>query len=216
METRTDVSIEEDSKNLNERTLEHFGRIDILVVNAGISMRAILEDLDLKVFEKVMNVNLWGAVYTTKYALPHLIKAKGSVVGVSSIGGDVGMPARTAYCASKAALQGFLDALRVENLKTGLHVLVACPNYTESNIRRQALNAKGEHQDESPLNEGSIMSAEEVAVVIANATVKRKRRVTLTFEGKLIVLLSKFFPAMIERIAFKRITAEPGSPIKLE
>jgi len=216
MECPTDVSKEHDCQVLIERTLEHFGRIDILIVNAGISMRAILEELDLSVFDTVMKVNLWGAVYCTKYALPHLLKAKGSVVGVSSIGGYVGLPARTAYCASKSALQGFMDSLRTENLKTGLHVLVVCPNYTESNIRKQALNAKGEHQDESPINEGSVMSSQEVAIIIANAIEKRKRRVTLTFEGKLIVFLSKFFPSIIEKIAFKRITAEPGSPIKLE
>ena len=103
----------------------------------------------------------------------------------------------------------------LSNVQT-MFLLVACPNYTESNIRKQALNAQGEHQDESPLNEGSIMSAEKVAVLISDAIVKRKRRVTLTNEGKLIVFLSKFLPSMIERIAFKRITAEPGSPIKLE
>ncbi|HAW51823.1 MAG TPA: short-chain dehydrogenase, partial [Flavobacteriales bacterium] len=160
--------------------------------------------------------NLFGAVYCTKYALPHLLKSGGSVVGVSSIAGYVGLPARTAYSSSKYGLQGFLDALRTENRKTGLHVLVACPGYTESNIRKKALDASGKSQDESPLKEDKIMSAESVAVEITRAIEKRKRTLTLTTEGKLAVFFSKFFPSFIEAMVFKKVTSEPGSPIRLK
>jgi len=213
---KTDVSVEKDCKDLIERTMEHFGRIDVLINNAGISMRATLEDMDIEVFRKVIDVNLFGAVYCTKYALPHLLKAKGSVVGVSSIAGYVGLPARTAYSSSKYGLQGFLDALRTENRKTGLHVLVACPGYTESNIRKKALDASGKSQDESPLKEDKIMSAATVASEITKAIEERKRTLTLTTEGKLAVFLSKFFPSFIEGMVFKKVTSEPGSPIRLK
>src|SRR5690606_1398818 len=119
------------------------------------------------------------------------LKTRGSVVGVSSIAGYVGLPARTAYSASKYGMQGFLDALRTENLKTGLHVVVACPGYTASNIRVNALNAKGEAQQETPKQEEKLMQPEEVATAIADAVVKRKRTIVLTTEGKMAVWLSK-------------------------
>ncbi|MEQ8323854.1 MAG: SDR family oxidoreductase [Vicingaceae bacterium] len=213
---QTDVTDELQCKDLIERTMEHFGRIDVLINNAGISMRATLENMDLEVFRKVVDVNLMGAVYCTKYALPYLLKSKGSVVGVSSIAGYVGLPARTAYSSSKYALQGFLDALRTENRKTGLHVLVACPGYTESNIRKRALNAEGTSQDESPLKEDKIMPASEVARAITKAIERRKRTLTLTTEGKMAVFFSKFFPSFIEAMVFKKVSSEPGSPIRMQ
>ena len=216
LSVKTDVSLEESCKNMIEKTIETYGQIDVLVNNAGISIRAILEDMQLDTFKKVMDVNLYGAVYCTKYALPYLLKTKGSVVGVSSIAGYVGLPARTAYCASKSGLQGFLESLRIENRKTGLHVLVACPGYTESNIRKKALNAVGESQDESPINEGNIMPASAVARKLVRAVIKRKRRLTLTTEGILAVHIAKFFPGFIETQIFKRVTSEPGSPIRLK
>jgi NAD(P)-dependent dehydrogenase (short-subunit alcohol dehydrogenase family) len=212
----TDVTVESSCKNLIDTCVKTYGGIDVLINNAGISIRAILEDMSLETFRKVMDVNFWGAVMCTKFALPYLLKSKGSVVGVSSIAGYVGLPARTAYSASKSGLQGFLEALRTENRNTGLHVLVACPGYTESNIRKKALNAKGESQGESPLNEGSIMPASEVAKRLIRAVEKRKRRLTLTTEGKLAVHTAKFFPSFVEGLVFKRVTSEPGSPIRLK
>jgi short-subunit dehydrogenase len=141
-----------------------------------------------------------------------LLKSKGSVVGVSSIAGYVGLPARTAYSASKYALQGFLDALRTENRKKGLHVLVACPGYTASNIRNSALTADGKQQGESPRDEDKMMQPEEVAKHIYNAVEKRKRTIVLTTEGKLAVFLSKFFPSFIEKMVFNKVAKEPNSP----
>ena len=100
-------------------------------------MRSIFKDLNLSVFKKVMQVNFWGTVYCTKYALPYILKSKGSIVGVSSIAGHKGLPGRTAYSASKFALQGFLESLRIENLKNNLHVLIISPGFTSSNIRKK-------------------------------------------------------------------------------
>ncbi len=203
-----DVSRENDCKVLIEKTVETFGGIDVLINNAGISMRALFAGLNLDVMRKLMDINFWGTVYCTKYALPYLLKAKGSVVGVSSIAGYNGLPGRTGYSASKFAMQGFLDALRIENLKTGLHVLVACPGYTASNVRNAALVADGSTQGESPRDEGKMMTAEQVAEEIVSAVMKRKRTIVLTAQGKLAVWLNKIFPALTDRLVFNAVAKE--------
>src|SRR6266702_3222903 len=125
-----DVTVEEDCDHLIKQAISAFGKIDVLVNNAGISMRALFKDADIKVLKSVMDVNFWGTVYCTKYALPEILKTKGSIVGVSSIAGYKGLPGRTGYSASKFAMNGFLDALRFENLKTGIHILTGCPGFT--------------------------------------------------------------------------------------
>lgn len=212
---KTDVSQERDCQNLIEKTMEHFGQIDVLINNAGISMRGLFKDTKLEVIKKVMDINFWGTVYCTKFALPHLLKTKGSVVGVISIAGYMGLPGRTGYGASKYAVRGFLDTLRVENFKNGLHVLVAAPGFTASNIRNTSLTATGEPQGKSPRDEGKMMSAEECAEHIINATVKRKRELILTFkEGKFTVWLSKWFPSLLDKLAYNHMAKEPDSPFK--
>lgn len=210
----TDVTKEEDCRILIDKTIEHFGGVDVLINNAGISMRALFTEAKLEVIRQVMDVNFWGTVYCTKFALPYLIKNKGSLVGVSSIAGYKGLPARTGYSASKFAMQGFMECIRIENLKKGLHVLVACPGFTASNIRNTALTADGTTQGKSPLEEGKIMQPEEVAEEILNAVIKRKREIILTRQGKLTVLLNKFFPAWMDGMVFKTFAKEPDSPLK--
>jgi NADP-dependent 3-hydroxy acid dehydrogenase YdfG len=160
---KTDVSKEEDCRKLIEQTVETYGGIDVLVNNAGISMRALFKELDLKVLHQLMDVNFWGCVYCTKYALPYLLERKGSVVGVTSIAGYKGLPARTGYSASKFAMNGFLDTLRTEHLYDGLHVMTFAPGFTASNVRFAALTADGSPQGESPRDENTMMSAECVA-----------------------------------------------------
>jgi short-subunit dehydrogenase len=209
-----DVSIEEDCRNLISETVRNFGRIDVLINNAGISMRALFEHVDLEVIRRLMDVNFWGTVYCTKLALPYLLKTGGSVVGVSSIAGYKGLPGRTGYSASKFAIQGFLETLRIENLKKGLHVLIACPGFTASNIRNTALVADGSAQGESPRDEGNLMKADVVAVKIANAIVRRRKILVITLQGKLIVLLNKLFPFMIDRLVYNNMAKEPDSPFK--
>ncbi|MFT3738342.1 MAG: SDR family oxidoreductase [Breznakibacter sp.] len=212
---KTDVSEELDCKNLVAGCVQEFGRIDILVNNAGISMRALFKDLDLKVMKQVMDINFWGTVYCTKYALPYLLVSRGSVVGISSIAGFVGLPGRTGYSASKFAMHGFLETLRCENLKTGLHVLIAAPGFTASNIRKTALTADGSQQGETPRKESKMMTAEEVALHLYKAIAKRKRTLVLTFvEGKLTVFLKKLFPSLLERMAYNHMAKEPDSPFK--
>lgn len=209
-----DVSKEEDCKRLVEKTVEHFGKIDILVNNAGISMRAMFRDLDLSVIRNLMDVNFWGTVYCTKYALPYLLEAKGSVVGVISIAGFKGLPARTGYSSSKFAIYGFLDTLRIEHLHDGLHVMVFAPGFTTSNIRNVALTADGSAQGETPRDEDKMMSAEEVAKRMAKGIIKRKSQIVLTPIGNLTVWLNKFFPRLVDKLEYNYMKKEPNSPLK--
>ena len=208
----TDVSIEADCKNLMDKALEKFGRIDVLVNNAGISMRAAFADIELDVLKKVMDVNFWGTVFCTRYAMASILKSKGSIVGVSSIAGYKGLPGRTGYSSSKFAMHGFLESVRIENLKNGIHVLIACPGFTASNIRNTALDANGSVQGETPRDEQKMMQPEEVAKAMVAAVEKRKDRLTLTANGKLTVFLNKFFPKMVDKLVFNHTSKEPGSP----
>lgn len=210
----TDVCREEDCKNLIEKAVEAYQKIDILVNNAGISMRALFKDLDLSVIRQLMDVNFWGTVYCTKYALPYLLQTKGSVVGVISIAGFKGLPARTGYSASKFAVYGFLDTLRVEHLHDGLHVMIFAPGFTASNIRNVALTADGSRQGETPRDEDKMMSAEEVARRMLVGIRKEKAQIILTPIGKITVLLNKFFPRLVDRLEYNYMKKEPGSPLK--
>ncbi|MBU0488196.1 MAG: SDR family oxidoreductase [Bacteroidetes bacterium] len=209
---KTDVSVETDCQAMIEKTVESFGGIDILINNAGISMRAAFVDIDLEVIRKVMDINFWGTVYCTKYAISHLLKSKGSVVGVSSIAGFKGLPGRTGYSASKFAMHGFLDVIRVEMLKKGVHVMVACPGFTQSNIRNTALTKDGSVQGESPREEEKMMTAEQVAGIIARGVDKRKRTLVMTTQGKMTVLVGKFFPKLLDKLTYNHIAKEPGAP----
>jgi short-subunit dehydrogenase len=211
----TDVSKEDDCRQLIQKTVEKYGRIDVLINNAGISMRAGFDDVELDVLRKLMDVNFWGTVYGTKFALPWLLRSKGSVVGIISIAGHVGLPGRTGYAASKFAVRGFLDTLRIEYLKRGLHVLVVAPGFTTSEIRLTALNARGNQQGETPRDETRMMSAESCAKHILKALKKRKRSVVLTFwEGKLSVFLGKWWPSLLDKLSFYHMAKEPNSPFK--
>ncbi len=209
-----DVTNEEDCAHLIKQTLSTFGNIDVLINNAGISMRALFNDADVSVLKTVMDVNFWGTVYCTKYAMPSILKSKGSIVGVSSIAGYKGLPGRTGYSASKFAMNGFLDALRVENLKTGVHILTACPGFTASNIRNTALDKNGAQQGESTLHEEKMMTSDEVAKTIADGVENRARTLIMTGQGKLTVLLNKFFPQLLDTLVFNTIAKERNSLLK--
>jgi dehydrogenase/reductase SDR family member 7B len=211
---KTDVSNEKDCKNMVELAIKRFDRIDILVNNAGLSMRALFEGINLDVLKQLMDVNFWGTVYCSYYALPWLLKSSGSLVGVSSIAGYKGLPARTGYSASKFAIHGLLESIRIENLKKGLHVLIACPGFTSSNIRKTALGPDGSNQEESPRDENKMMTADEVAYYIIKAISKRKRTLVLTRQGKLTVLLNKLFPALTDKLVYNHMAKETDSPFK--
>lgn len=211
---KTDVSVEEDCKNLIQQTVEHFGGIDILVNNAGISMRAMFRDLDLDVIRRLMDTNFWGTVYCTKYALPYILERKGSIVGVISTAGHIGLPGRTGYSASKFAIRGFLNTLRVEHRYDGLHVMVFAPGFTASNIRNVALLADGSPQGMTPRNENKMMSAEKVAKRMAFGLRHRKNEMILTPIGKMTKFFNFVLPKFVERVEYNMMAKEPESPIK--
>ncbi len=210
---KTDVSIEEDCKNLIDITLEKFHSIDIVINNAGISMRALFKDLNLRVLKTLMDTNFWGTVYTTKYALPYVLKQNGSIVGLSSIAGFMGLPGRTGYCASKFAMHGFLETLRIEHMKQGLHVMVVAPGFTASDIRKNALGPDGSKQGESPKNESKLMPAEKVADKILDGIVKRKRLIILSGMGKMAIFMKRIFPRLIDILDYNEMKREPNSPL---
>jgi dehydrogenase/reductase SDR family member 7B len=209
-----DVSREDDCKKLIEETISHFGSIDVLINNAGISMRALFSELDIEVIRRVMSVNFWGTVYCTKHAFPYLLKSHGSIVGISSIAGKKGLPGRTGYSASKFAMEGFLETIRTENLKKNLHVLIACPGFTATDIRMNALSERGIPQGESPRTEEKMMKPEKVATLIFKAVQNRKRDLILTGNGKLAVWLNKFFPSFADKMVYNHMAKEENSPFK--
>jgi short-subunit dehydrogenase len=195
-----DVSIENDCRHFIESTIKVFGGIDILINNAGVSMRGLMKETDVDVIRRVMEINFFGSVYCTKFALNSIIERRGSIVGISSIAGYRGLPGRSGYSASKFALQGWLEALRTELLDDGVHVMWVCPGFTASNIRNAALNEKGAAQGESPMDEKKLATPEEVADDILKAIRKRRRTLVLTFTGKQTVFMNKFFPGWSDKL----------------
>ena len=210
----SDVSIEAENMDVVNKTIEKYGKIDILINNAGISMRSMFEDCDMDVIKKVMDINFYGTVYATKYALPYIKATKGSIVGVSSIAGYRGLPVRTGYSASKFAMNGFLEALRTELLHTGVHVLTACPGFTASNIRVASLGSDGNSKGESMRDEGNMMSSEEVAHHILKAVKNRDRDMVLTLQGKMVVFLNKWLPKLTDKLTYNALAKEKDSPLK--
>ena len=210
----TDVTREQDCKNLIDKTVETFGRIDVLICNAGISMRALFDDVDLDVLRRLMDVNFWGTAYCIKYALPYIQQSRGSIIGVSSVAGFHGLPARTGYSSSKYAMHGLLETIRIENLKKGVHVMIAAPGFTASNVRFSALTADGTAQGETPRAEDKMMTAEEVSRRIAKGVWKRKRTLLMEFQGRATNLLKKFWPSMLDKMFYNHMAKEPDSPLK--
>lgn len=196
----TDVSSENECRRFIETTLKVYGAIDILINNAGISMRALFKEVEVDVIKKVMDINFFGAVYCTKYALDSIIEQKGTVVGVSSIAGYRGLPGRSGYSASKFALQGWLEAIKTELTADGVHVMWVCPGFTTSNIRNAALNKDAGSHGETPMDESKMMPAEECATHILRAVQKKKRTLVLTFTGKRTVFMQKFFPKLADTL----------------
>ncbi|MBN1952360.1 MAG: SDR family oxidoreductase [Bacteroidales bacterium] len=210
----TDVSLEEDCRRLIDVTIDTFGRIDILVNNAGISMRAILDDVETHVLHQVMDVNFWGTVYCTKYALPFLQQSRGTIVGISSLAGFHGLPGRCAYSASKFAMHGFLESVRIENWRKKVHVLIVAASFTRSNIRKAALNAQGVAQSETPKDEERLTSPERVARNVLRSIRKRKRTRIMSLQGQLMVFFQRIIPFLTDYAILRTFSKERNSPFK--
>ncbi|WP_167619689.1 SDR family oxidoreductase [Maribellus sediminis] len=212
---QTDVTKEADCKNLIDKAIEKFGKINILINNAGISMRASFDEVEMDVLRQLMDVNYWGTVYCTKFALPHILEQKGSIVGVISTGGYIGLPGRTGYSGSKFAVRGFLDTVRIEYLRSGIHVLVAAPGFTASEIRKTALTKDGSQQGATPRNESKMMSAERCASIMYRAIKHRRRKMIISFwDGKVVVLVAKLWAWLVDQALYQVFKNEPDSPLK--
>lgn len=203
-----DVTDQKRCQELVKTTLRVFQRIDFLVNNAGISMRANFSEVDMEVLRKVMETNFWGSVYCSRYALPHIIETRGSIVGISSICGVTPLPGRSGYSASKHALDGFLESLRLENLENGLHIMLVHPGYTASNIRQVSLDKNGEPHLDSHLDEKKLMSSECVAREVVAGIASRRRDLVLTLEGKIITWIYKRRPRIAERLLHREKIAK--------
>lgn len=202
----TDVTDRTQCQHLIEATIEKFGRIDALVNNAGISMQVKFEEINnLDLFHKIMNVNYFGMVYCTHFSLPYLKKSNGLIVGISSLTGKVGVPTRTGYAASKHAMQGFLDSLRIELMGTGVDVTVISPGFVQSEVRKNALGSDATATGVSRVDESNIMTAEECARQIHIAMENRARDVIIadSFRSKLAPLLKVLLPDLVDRTARK-------------
>ena len=198
-----DVSSLNDCKNFISSTIATFGGIDILINNAGINIRGVLQDIDIESVEKVMDINFYGTLYCTKLALNSIMERKGTIVGVSSVAGYRGLPGRSGYSASKFAMTGFLEALRTEMLDENVHVMWVCPGFTKSNIRHVPLISKGKLIEVSTEHEEKMMSSEECAAKIVRAIEKRKRTLIFTLADKRTVFLNKLLPSLADRLVKK-------------
>lgn len=202
----TDVGVEADCRALIAKAVEHFGAIDVLVNNAGVSMHARFEDIaDTNVYENLMRINLMGSIWPTHAAITHLKKSQGLVVAVSSLAGLVGVPERTTYCATKFAQTGFFEALRVEMQPLGVDVSIVYPGVVATDIRRNGWNASGERAGSSGLSEDAAMSVEECASLIVSAIRSRQREVVMSAKGKLGRWLKLIAPSVVDHLARKAL-----------
>ncbi len=210
----TDITQESACKTLIDASIAKFGRLDILVNNAGISMRGLFNETQVDVIERVMQVNFWGSVYCTKYALPYLLLSRGSIAIISTTAGFVGLPGRTGYSASKFALHGFFDTLHSEHLKDGLGITMIFPGFVRSNIRKHALTEEGKEQEESPRDERHMTSPDEVAARVLKAVKSRKRHVLIGLQTKLIWLFRILYPSWLEKQLIRGMRNEKDTPLQ--
>jgi short-subunit dehydrogenase len=189
-----------------DETVAAFGRIDTLVNNAGATMWARFEDIaDVSALARIMDVNYMGAVRCTHYALPHLRNARGRIVGIGSLTSLTGVPTRSGYAASKHAMRGFFDSLRIELADSGVTVTMVYPGFVATGIRENATGPDGQPTHVDPVKASEVMSVEECARIAVAALVSRKREVVLTARGKMGVWLKLLAPGLVDRIARRAV-----------
>ncbi|CAH0350156.1 SDR family oxidoreductase [Aquabacterium sp. CECT 9606] len=205
----TDVGQEEACRGLIADTVAKYGRIDTLVNNAGMSAHALLEEVtDMAWYEQLMRINLWGSAWCTHAALPHLKASRGRIVVVSSLAGLVGLPGRTAYSATKFAMTGFFEALRIELQPHGVSVTLTYPGVVATEIRYRGFNARGQAAGQSGLDERGAMSIEECARLIRVGTEKRQREVVMSAKGKLARWMKLVAPGLVDKLALAALNKD--------
>ena len=203
---KADVAVERECAAIMSGAALAFGRIDVLVNNAGATMWARFEDIeDLSILDRIMKVNYMGAVHCTAHALPYLRETGGLLVGISSLAGRTGVPTRTGYSASKHAMTGFFDSLRIELADSGVDVTMVYPGFVSTGIRENATGPDGKPIEVSPVKEGEVMGVEECARRIVRAMDRREREVIMTARGKIGLWLKLLAPSLVDRIARRAI-----------
>ena len=203
-----DVSVETACASMVARAVAHYGQLDILVNNAGLGSSAEFERItDLSIFDTLMRVNYLGSVWCTAHALPHLKRTKGRIVAVSSLTGLTGVPNRTAYAATKHAMAGFFDSLRIELDGTGVSVTVIYPGFVFSEINQRALSPDGTPFGDRGFvrRKGETMETDECGRLILAAVAGRNRELVMTWRGKIGRALKLIFPRLVDRIALKAV-----------
>ena len=191
---------------------ERFGGIDLLLNNAGITHRSTFAETELAVFQRIMAVNYFGAVHCTKAALAGLIARRGQVIVLSSLSGFAPLLYRSAYNASKHALHGLFETLRAELKGSGVNVMLVCPGFTATDLRKNALVGDGSVSQQPPLAIGKVASAQDVAEAIYQAALRRRRLLVLSNVNWRARLLARFFPRLFERVLLPRLSGlKPGS-----
>ena len=207
----TDVAQEDQCRALIAQAVAYFGHIDTLVNNAGVSAQALFSEVqaeNLHWYQSLMQVNLWGSVWCTHAAMPHLEARKGRIVAVSSLAGLIGVPGRTAYSATKFAMTGFFEALRAEVAGAGVSVTIAFPGVVLTQIRHHGLNAKGQAAGSSGLREDNAMSVAQCARFIIAGMQARQREVVMTTAGKVGRFIKLIAPGIVERMAMNALKDE--------
>lgn len=200
-----DVSDESQCKALIEKTAATFGRLDMLINNAGMAASALLDEFpDLHLFKQTLDINFYGAVYCTYYALPYLKQSKGRIVTISSLGGKSAIPYNTPYCASKYALHGFFDSLRMELAAHGVSCTVICPWWVVTEFHEAQLDKDGLPRGERgrAYYSNKTMTADQCARITLDAARRRKREV-LMGPGFWAVLFKTLTPGLLDWLTFK-------------
>ena len=202
----TDVTREDECARLVARAGERFGALDVLVNNAGAGMIAAFEDVkDLSIFEQLMRVNYLSCVYLTHHALPRLKQSRGQIVVVGSLAGLTGVPTRTGYAASKHALFGFYDSLRIELEGTGVAVTMLAPDFVVSEIHARAAGPDGRPIGRSAMQESRIMTAERCAALMVPAMARRQRLHVMSLRGRVGRFVRLVAPRLIDGIARRAV-----------
>ncbi|MGE6650938.1 SDR family oxidoreductase [Shewanella colwelliana] len=189
-------------------TVEHFGQLDILINNAGMTMWSRFDELhDLSILNKVMQVNYLAPAYLTHSALPHLKVTQGQIVVVASVAGLTGVPTRSGYSASKHAVMGFFDSLRIELSDDNVAVTILCPDFVVSEIHKRALDGQGNPLGKSPMQENKIITAAQCAQMMLPAIAGRKRLMITSWRGRLGRFVRLIAPGLIDKIARKAIAS---------
>lgn len=200
-----DLENSSNAKALAEQVISKFGRIDILINNGGISQRAFTKDTSLETDRKIMEINFFGTVALTKSVLPYMLKQKsGHIVAMSSIAGKFGFYLRSAYSASKHALHGFFESLRMEIHNDNVKVLIVCPGKIKTNISVNAVTGQGSKHNKMDESTEQGMSAEECAKLIIRAIENNKEELFVGGKELNAVWMKRLFPGWFSKIIRKQ------------